>query len=332
MGKVKINDPMLTSVNDLFRLKQNGAAALTEISLDLIDPFPNHPFHVVQDEALEQLAKSIAENGVYNKVLLRPKGERYELISGHRRVAASKLAGKDTIPAVVEEMDDARATVMMVDSNLRQRQELLPSEKAFAYKMKLEAIRRQGGRPSNENGGQLDHHLSGRKSRDVVAEEAGESAKQISRYIRLTELIPELLSLVDAGHLPLNPAVELSYLNEKEQSLVRDIMQRDEMGPSLEQAKRLREASEQDELNHTVLSMVFMENKPSKGNISLKSSAVRSYYPSTATTKEIEESLIGLASAYARIKEYFPPNTAQDEISKDIIRIIEQKYGRNSRY
>lgn len=331
MGKVQINDPLLTSVNDLFRLKPGKAETATEIPLDLIDPFPNHPFHVVQDEALEQLAKSIAANGVYNKVILRPKGERYELISGHRRVAASKLAGKDTIPAIVEEMDDARATVMMVDSNLRQRQELLPSEKAFAFKMKLEAIRRQGGRPSNENGGQRDHHLSGRKSRDVVAEEAGESAKQISRYIRLTELIPELLALVDAGRLPLNPSVELSYLNQREQDLVQDIMQRDKMAPSLEQAKQLREASEQGELNQTVLSMVFMENKTSKGNISLKSSAVRTYFPPKATTKEIEESLIGLASTYAQMKEFFPPNTRQDKISEDVIRLLREKYGRGFR-
>ena len=324
MGKVQINDPMLTSVNDLFRLKKSGVATLIEIPLDLIDPFPNHPFHVVQDEALEQLAKSIAANGVYNKVILRPKGERYELISGHRRVAASKMAGKETIPAVVEEMDDARATVMMVDSNLRQRQELLPSEKAFAYKMKLEAMKRQGQRTD------LTSTQVGQRSRysvEVVAEEAGESKNQIQRFIRLTYLNPELLKEVDNKKLPLNPAVELSYLNEKEQRLVQDIMQRDKIAPSLAQAKRLREASEESELNQTVLSIVFMESKPSKGMISLKSSAVRTYYPPTASTKEIEESLIGLASTYARIKEFFPLNTKQDEIAKDVIRLLRERYG-----
>ena len=318
---ISMKDIQLTSVNDLLGLNKSGTSS--EIPLDLIDPFPNHPFHVVQDEALEQLAQSIAQNGVFHKVILRPMGGRYQLIAGHRRVAASKLIGKETIPAVVEEMDDVRATLLMVDSNLRQRQQLLPSEKAFAYKMKLEALRRQAGRPSN--GGQVDHKFAGRKSRDIVAEETGESAKQITRYIRLTELIPKLLSLVDAGRLPFNPAVELSYLTQREQEQVEDIMQRDQSVPTLEQAKRLHAESEAGELSITITDMILSNNRW-QSSINLKTSTLRKYYPSS-TPKQIEESLIGILDTYARLKEYFPPNVTHEEISRTILRKMNDQQG-----
>ena len=325
MGKSDIRRFSLSTTDDLFRptvqqAASNEADNTFEIPLDRIDPFPNHPFKVNHDEELDKLAESIKEYGVFNRIILRPKGNRYELVAGHRRVAASRLAGKETIPAIVEEMDDERATMIMVDSNLRQRQELLPSEKAFAYKMKLDAMKRQGARTD------LTLSQVGTKTRSdqKMAEEVGESRNQISRFIRLTYLIPSLLELVDNKKLPINPAVELSFLPEKDQALVYDIMQRDQMAPSLDQAKRLREASEKGELNHTVLSMVFMDNKPSKGNISLKAAAVRTYYPPTTSTKEIEESLVGLASTYARLKEFFPPNMPQDELTSIVIRLVKE--------
>ena len=327
MPKTNLRDRKLTTTDDLFRLDREDETGkdTLNISLELIDPFPNHPFRVIHDDELDKLAESIKEHGVFHKVILRPKGNRYELIAGDRRVEASKLAGKDSIPAIVEDMDDERATMIMVDSNLRQRQELLPSEKAFAYKMRLEAMKRKAGRPAKENVSQVGTQ---KRSDQLLAEETGESRNQISRFIRLTYLVPPLLEKVDSKKLPLNPAVELSFLTEEEQTMVFDIMVRDQTAPTLEQAKRLREASEKDELNHTVLSMVLMDGKPSKGNISLKASAVRAYYP-TANAKEIEESLVGLASTYARLREYFPPNTPQDEITSMVIRLVDRNLHSN---
>ncbi len=331
MGKSGIRNLSLSTTDDLFKpTVQQGDTTVADntfdIPLDRIDPFPNHPFRVIHDEELDKLAESIKEYGVFNKIIVRPKGNRYELIAGHRRVAASKLAGNDTIPAIVEDMDDERATMIMVDSNLRQRQELLPSEKAFAYKMKLDAMKRQGAR-TDLTSAQLGRRSDGKESRELLAEETGESRNQISRFIRLTYLIKPLLELVDAKKLPFNPAVELSYLTERDQALVFDIMQRDKMAPSLEQVKQLREASEKSELNQTVLSMVFMDDKPSKGTISLKAVSVKRFYPN-ATPKEIETSLIGLAGTYTRLKEFFPSNTPQDEISDTVIKLMIERYGK----
>ena len=325
MGKPDIRKLSFSSADDLFKstVEENGprgAENALEIPLDRIDPFPNHPFKVLHDEDLDKMAESIKEYGVFNKVILRPKGNRYELIAGHRRVEASRLAGKDTIPAIVEEMDDERATMIMVDSNLRQRQELLPSEKAFAYKMKLNAMKRQGQRSDLTSG------RVGQKSKysvEILAVEAGESKNQVQRFIRLTYLIPPLLEQVDTKKLPLNPAVELSYLAAEEQTLVLDIMQRDLIVPSLEQCKRLREASDKDELNQSVLSLVFMDDKPIKGTISLKTASVKKFYPEL-TPKEIESSLIDLAGSYARLKEFFAPNTTQDDIMDTVIRLVQQ--------
>ena len=328
MGKPDIRKLSLSTTDDLFKstveaIVSNEADNTFEIPLDRIDPFPNHPFKVIHDEELDKLADSIKEYGVFNKIILRPKGNRYELVAGHRRVAASKLAGKETIPAIVADMDDERATMIMVDSNLRQRQEILPSEKAFAYKMKLNAMKRQGARTD------LTLSQVGTKTRSdqKMAEEVGESRNQISRFIRLTYLIKPLLGLVDANKLPFNPAVELSYLSEKDQTLVYDIMQRDRMAPSLEQVKRLREVSEKGELNQSVLTLIFMDDKPIKGNISLKADSVRKFYPGS-TPKEIAASLIDLAGTYTRLKEFFAPNTSQDEIMDTVIRLVQQNNSR----
>lgn len=325
MDKLDIRKLTFSSSDDLFKSTVNESGHQDvenehEIALDRIDPFPNHPFKVIHDEELAKLAESIKEYGVFNRIILRPKGNRYELVAGHRRVAASKLAGKETIPAIVEEMDDERATMIMVDSNLRQRQELLPSEKAFAYKLRLDAMKRQGQRSD------LTSDQVGQKSKysvEILAEEAGESKNQVQRFIRLTYLIPPLLEQVDTKKLPLNPAVELSYLAGEEQALVLDIMQRDLIVPSLEQCKRLREASDKDELNQSVLSLVFMDDKPIKGTISLKTASVKKFYPNF-TPKEIEASLIDLAGSYARLKEFFAPNTSQDDIMDTVIRLVQQ--------
>ena len=346
MGKPDIRKLSFSAstTDDLFKSTveasaPNNAGNTFEIPLDAIDPFPNHPFKVVHDEEMTKLAESIKEYGVFNKIILRPKGNRYELIAGHRRVAASKLAGKETIPAIVEDMDDERATMIMVDSNLRQRQELLPSEKAFAYRMRLEAMNRRGQRTDlalsqvgtmfeGESSAPTVSQVGTRKRSDqILAEEIGESRNQIQRFIRLTYLTKPLLELVDNKKFPFNPAVELSYLTEKDQMLIYDIMQRDKIAPSLEQVKRLREASEKGELNQTVLSMVFMDDKPANGTISLKAASVKRFYPN-ATPKEIEASLIDLAGTYTRLKEFFPPNTTQEEITDSVIKLVVERYGK----
>ena len=217
--------------------KDHKSTRLQRLPLNALHPFPGHPFRVRDDEALQELAASIREYGVMVPAIVRPNpGGGYELVAGHRRHRASELAGKDTMPVIVRDLDDDQATIIMVDSNL-QRESLLPSERAFAYKMKLEAMKRQAGRPSKENCSQLGNDF-GKKSSEVLAEQVGQSKNQIFRYIRLTELIPELLDMVDEKKIAFNPAYELSFLKKEEQRDLLDAMDSEQATPSLSQIGR----------------------------------------------------------------------------------------------
>ena len=232
----------VTGLDALFGEAPAQAAGdqIKEVPLAELHPFKDHPFHVVDDEKMQEMAESVTQYGVLVPGIVRPRPEGgYEIVAGHRRRRASELAGKETMPVIVRDMDDDEATIIMVDSNL-QREKILPSEKAFAYRMKLEAMKRKAGRPRKDNCVPVAHNLSGRKSRNVLAEQVGESQDQIRRYIRLTHLLPPLLQMVDENKLTLRPAVELSYLTQDEQGLLLEMMSSREIVPTLEQAQELK--------------------------------------------------------------------------------------------
>ena len=250
----------LASVDDLFSTEESRADAqrekVLEIPLSELHPFKDHPFKVKDDEAMMETADSIRQYGVLVPAIARsdPNGG-YELVAGHRRHRASELAGKDTMPVIVRDLDDDQATIIMVDSNL-QRESLLPSERAFAYKMKLEAMKRQAGRPSKENCSQLGNDF-GKKSSEVLAEQVGQSKNQIFRYIRLTELIPELLDMVDEKKIAFNPAYELSFLKKEEQRDLLDAMDSEQATPSLSQAQRLKKYSQEGHLTLDMMRVIM---------------------------------------------------------------------------
>ena len=254
----------LASVDDLFSTEESRADAqrekVLEIPLSELHPFKDHPFKVKDDEAMMETADSIRQYGVLVPAIARPDPNGgYELVAGHRRHRASELAGKDTMPVIVRDLDDDQATIIMVDSNL-QRESLLPSERAFAYKMKLEAMKRQAGRPSKENCSQLGNDF-GKKSSEVLAEQVGQSKNQIFRYIRLTELIPELLDMVDEKKIAFNPAYELSFLKKEEQRDLLDAMDSEQATPSLSQAQRLKKYSQEGHLTLDMMRVIMGEEK-----------------------------------------------------------------------
>lgn len=235
-----------------------------EVPLSLIDGFPNHPFKVVNDEAMQELVQSIKENGLINPAIVRKKEDgRYELVSGHRRKMACELAGMTTMTVIVRDMDRDEAAITMVDSNL-QRERILPSEKAFAYKMRLEAMRRKVGRPRKENSDPVGPDLIGTRSNEELAQMTGESATQIKRYIRLTELIPDILNMVDEKQVGLQPAVALSYLSKEEQQYLLETMQSEERTPSLAQAQRMKQLSAEGRLTEDVIFAIMTEEKPNE--------------------------------------------------------------------
>jgi ParB family chromosome partitioning protein len=241
----------MASLDDLFGGVPDQVAGdqIQEISLSELHPFKNHPFHVVDDEKMQEMAESVAQYGVLVPGIVRPQPEGgYEIVAGHRRRRASELAGKATMPVIIRDMDDDEATIIMVDSNL-QRERILPSEKAFAYRMKLEAMKRTAGRPAKDNSVPVAQNFRGKTSREILGEQVGESQDQIRRFIRLTELIPGLLALVDQDKLPLRPAVEISYIPLDEQELLYDVIEDKAFGPpSLEQAKGVLTQTEYFEL------------------------------------------------------------------------------------
>jgi ParB family chromosome partitioning protein len=272
-----------------------------EIALTDLHPFKNHPFHVEQDDELRELAKSIADHGVVTPGIVRPCPEGgYELSSGHRRKAASELAGVATMPVVIRELDNDAATIIMVDSN-QQRENLLPSEKAFAYKMKLEAMKRKAGRPSKENGGQVGHNLIGIKTREVLAENADESARTIQRYIRLTNLIPGLLEMVDEKSIAMSPAVELSYLPKKKQEILLDFCRMQQCTPSLSQAVRLKALQQAGKLTEPELIKIMSEQKANqKDKLIFRADKFAAYFPKGYTAEQMEQSILRMLAERQR--------------------------------
>lgn len=298
----------LKSVDDLFVTEESRADAqrekVQEIPLGELHPFRNHPFKVKNDAAMQDTVDSVREYGVLVPAIARPDPDGgYELIAGHRRHHASELAGKETMPVIVRDLDDDAATIIMVDSNL-QREELLPSERAFAYKMKLDAMKRQAGRPMKENRDQVGHNFSGKRTVELIAENAPDSRNQIQRYIRLTELIPELLDMVDERKIAFNPAVELSYLKKEEQTLLLEAMDSEQATPSLSQAQRLKKFSQQKMLSLDVMRAVMSEEKKTDlDRVTLKNETLRRYFPKSYTPKQMEDTIIKLLEGWYKKRQ-----------------------------
>ena len=295
----------LKSVDDLFATEESRADAqrekVQEIPLGELHPFRNHPFKVKDDAAMQDTVDSVREYGVLVPAIARPDPDGgYELIAGHRRHYASELAGKETMPVIVRDLDDDAATIIMVDSNL-QREELLPSERAFAYKMKLDAMKRQAGRPSRENVSQVGTQ---KRSDQIMAEQVGESRNQIQRFIRLTELIPTLLDRVDERKIAFNPAVELSYLKKEEQTLLLEAMDSEQATPSLSQAQRLKKFSQQKMLSLDVMRAVMSEEKKNDlDRVTLKNETLRKYFPKSYTPKQMEDTIIKLLEGWYKKRQ-----------------------------
>lgn len=297
----------LASVDDLFSTEESRAdeqrEKVVEIPLSDLHPFKKHPFKVKDDEAMMDTAESIRQYGVLIPAIARPDPNGgYELVAGHRRHHASEIAGKETMPVIVRDLDDDAATIIMVDSNL-QREELLPSERAFAYKMKLEAMKRQAGRPSKENCSQVGNDF-GKKSSELLAEQVGQSKNQIFRYIRLTELIPSLLDMVDEKKIALSPAYELSFLKPEEQAQLVETMDYEQATPSLSQAQRMKKFSQNGKLTEDVMLAIMSEEK--KGDldkVTLTSDTLRKYFPKSYTPQRMQETIIKLLEQWQRKRQ-----------------------------
>ena len=300
----------MTSLDDLFggATPQAASDQIQEISLTELHSFKDHPFHVVDDEKMQEMAESVEQYGVLVPGIVRPRPESgYELVAGHRRKRASELAGRETMPVIVRELDDDEATIIMVDSNL-QREKILPSEKAYAYKLKLEAMKRKAGRPKKDNCVPLAHNLAGKKSRDILAEQVGESQDQIRRYIRLTYLLPALLQMVDDNKLAFRPAVEVSALTKEEQELLLSTMNRLAVIPTLEQAQRLKAHSQNGQLNSSVMEDVLAEKKPGAEQITLKKKCLSQYFPKNYTQQQMEEVIFSLLETWKSQQKGALPN------------------------
>ena len=294
----------LVSVDDLFSTEESRADAqrekVLEIPLSELHPFKDHPFKVKDDEAMMETADSVRQYGVLVPAIARPDPEGgYELVAGHRRHRASELAGKETMPVIVRDLDDDAATIIMVDSNL-QRESLLPSERAFAYKMKLEAVKHQGARTdltSRQVGGKLE-------MADVIGAKAGDSGRQVQRYIRLTELIPELLDMVDEKKIAFNPAYELSFLKKEEQVQLLDAMDSEQATPSLSQAQRLKKFSQEGHLSLDVMRAIMGEEKKSDlDKVTFASDTLRKYFPKSYTPQRMQETIIKLLEAWQKKRQ-----------------------------
>ena len=297
----------LSSYDDIFG--DNKASAeitadqVVEIPLSQLHPFKYHPFKVRDDEEMQKTVESIRELGVLTPAICRADGKGgYEILSGHRRHHASEIAGLETLPCIVKDLDDDAATILMVDSNL-QREEILPSERAFAYKMKLDAMKRQGQR-RDLTCGQLDHKLEGKKSREILAEEVGESAKQVQRYIRLTNLVPELLDMVDEKIIGLNTGVTLSFLDDKLQKDLLSAMDYAQAVPSLEQAQRIKKLAQTNEITQEGMNIILSEEKKTEvDRVTLKHDTLKKYFPKSYTPKQMEDTIIKLLDQWQRKRD-----------------------------
>lgn len=274
-----------------------------EIPLSELHPFKNHPFRVVDDEAMQRTVESVAQFGVLAPALARPRPEGgYELVAGHRRMRASELAGLETMPVIVRQMDDDTATIAMVDSNL-QRETLLPSERAFAYKMKMDAMKHQGER-TDLTSGQLGRKSDGKESREIIAEQTGESARQVQRFINLTNLIPELLDMVDRKEIAFNPAVELSFLKKEEQQGFLEAMDYGQSTPSLSQAQRIKKLSQVGMCTQEAMNTIMNEEKKSElDTVTLKNDVLRKYFPRSYTPKQMQDTIIRLLEQWQKKRQ-----------------------------
>ena len=292
----------LKGLDDLFSTEENRQEEQREqvqqIPIDALHPFINHPFKVLDDEAMTRTVESIAQYGVLAPLIARPRpdGDGYEIISGHRRQYAAKLAGLETLPVIVRNMDDDAAVLLMVDSNL-QRETILPSERAFAYKMKLEALKNQGAR-SDLTSSQIGTKL---RADEKVAQDLGESRNQVQRFIRLTNLIPELLDMVDEKKISFNPAVELSYLDESQQRDFLEAMNDTQNAPSLSQAQQLKKIAQQGEFSYEkAFDVMGQEKRSEKDTVTIKNETLRKYFPRSYTPKQMEEKIIQLLDAWQK--------------------------------
>jgi len=298
----------LNSYDDIFSTEETREDAkrkkVTDMPLSELHPFPDHPFQVRDDDSMKETVESIKEYGVLVPAIVRPRTDGgYELISGHRRKHACELAGLPTMPVIVRDLDDDAATIIMVDSNI-QRENILPSERAKAYKMKLDAIRRQAGRPSKENSVQVGQNFQGKTSRDLLADNSPDSSTQIQRFIRLNELTPELQQMVDDKKIAMTPAVELSYLKPEEQTLLLDTIESEQATPSLSQAQRLKKFSAEGHLNEdSMLAIMSEEKKPEKNDLTIKADKLQKYFPKSYTPQQMEQVIIRLLDGWQKKRQ-----------------------------
>ena len=294
----------LKGADDIFSTEESRQEQQREqvqqIPIGELFPFKNHPFKVLDDESMQRTVESVEQYGVLSPLIARPRPEGgYEIISGHRRQHAAQLAGLETLPVIVRNMDDDAAVLLMVDSNL-QRESILPSERAFAYKMKLDALKNQGAR-SDLTCGQIGHKLNGAKARDIVADESGDNARNVQRFIRLTNLVPELLDMVDEKKIAFNPAVELSYLDESQQRDFLEAMNDTQNAPSLSQAQRLKKLAQEGHFSYDVAFAVMGEEKKDElDKVVIKNDTLRKYFPRSYTPKQMEDTIIKLLDQWQR--------------------------------
>ena len=325
----------LNSYDDIFSTEETRQEEQREqvqqIPIDELYPFKDHPFKVLDDEAMQRTVESIKQLGVTNPLIARPRPDGgYEIISGHRRQHAAQLARLKTLPVIVRDMSDDAAVLLMVDSNL-QREQILPSERAFAYKMKLDALKRQGAR-SDLTSSQVGMKL---QALDIVGQEAGDSRNQVHRFIRLTNLIPELLDMVDEKKISFNPAVELSYLDESQQRDFLEAMADTQNAPSLSQAQRLKKLAQEGHFSYDVAFAVMGEPKKDElDKVVIKNDTLRKCFPESSTPREMEEKIIGLLEESKTekvvfrsdsIKKYFPSNYSSEQIENSILKMLDQR-------
>lgn len=293
-----------STLDDFFKTDEGRKTEeIKPIKLEELKPFADQPFKVLEDESMDELVESIKQNGVLSPIVTRPHPDGgYEILSGHRRARACEIAGITEVPGVVKNLDDDTAIILLVDSNL-QREHILPSEKAKAYEMKLEAMKRKAGRPSKENSDQIGLNYSGKQSSEILAEQVGESKNQIQRYIRLTNLIDPILEMVDTKEIAMNAAVELSYLGSKSQHDVLEAMESEDAAPSIEQAKKIRRFNDEGRLNPDVILSIMQEQKPEKLKITLGDEQIKKYFPKSFTKKQMEDTIIKLLENWHRKRE-----------------------------
>ena len=294
----------LKSYDSIFQSEeQRNTEEIKPVPISELKPFTEQPFKVKLDEDMDALVESIKQCGVLTPVIARPhKDGGYEILSGHRRVKACELAGITDIPVVVKNLDDDTATILLVDSNL-QREHIFPSEKAFAYQMKLEAMNRKAGRPSNENRSQIGNNFENKRSAEIFSEEIGESKNQIFRYIRLTNLIDPILDMVDNNQIAMNAAVEISYLGSKEQAAVMQSIEKEETSPSIAQARKMRKFHQEGNLSNAVIDSIMMEQKPETVKITLGEEKLKKYFPKSYSKAKMEEIILKLLDKWRRQRE-----------------------------